>query len=173
MQVDMDFVGPGELADDDDTAPQPAPGSLLARIRERRDALAQDERLDLPIPSWGGDLVATYRVMERRQVEKLAGRAKSKAGASDADTDFLIRACAGVQYRDESGDLVPLVDDGGPVRFDSRLAALLGVEADTARDLVRYLFRDNAIAIGTHTARVVEWMTDTSAEVDGSLLGER
>jgi hypothetical protein len=149
-------------------ADRPAgPTSILARIKADRDARSTSEHVDLPIPTWNGDLVARYVVIERRAVEKLA----DPKLAGTADLDFLIRACHGVFMRDDNGDMIALADDAGPVRFDARLAMLLGIEATTGRDVVQYLFRANALAIGAHAAKVADWMQDTSQVIDGAILG--
>jgi hypothetical protein len=146
-------------------------GSLLARIKARRETLVADETLDLPIPTWGGDLVARYRVLDRKEIETLTTR-NGKPTAT-ADLDFLIRSCVGISMRDDEGELVALIDQTGPVRFDARLAGMLDIDAMTARDVVQYLFRANAVAVGAHAQKIAEWMQDTSQAVDGALTGER
>lgn len=148
--------------------------SRLAQIRAERDALAGAEYLDLPIPTWNGDLVARYQVIERRQAERLQQQFAKAKGGGDSDLDFIIRACVSIWMPDADGTLVRVeTDDGRPVRYDGQLAQLLGLDDPqmTARQIVGYLFRENQIAISAHANRVATWMQDTSVEVDGAIRG--
>jgi hypothetical protein len=152
-----------------------ANGSLLGRIKAARDIRVANESLTLPIPTWGGDLVARYRVVDRSQLEELAKRARQgKNTDSGADINFLARACEGVLMRDpDTGAIEPVLNGHGvQVRFDHDLAALLGVEAESATDVVLYLFKSNAVAIASHAMKIATWMQDTSQEIDEAILGE-
>lgn len=166
--VELDTFEPDQPEDQPDRA-----ASLLGRIKARRDEQTANETLTLPVPTWDGELLARYRVLERKVLEKLNAAAKRKQGAAvNGDADFLIRACVGLFVVDDDGEQVALEDESGPIRFDSRLAAKLDVPAETARDVVMYAFKGNDLAVGSHAAKVAQWMTDTSQEVDGEVLGE-
>lgn len=155
----------------------PAPGSLLADIRARREERLADERLDLPIPTWGGELVARYQVPDpsalARQTQARRAAGSDVEAASSANADFLIDCVAQVLARTENGRLEALMTpQGTAVRFDQPLADLLGVEVENAREVVAHLFASNPIAIGTQASTVLTWLQDTSQEVEGALVGE-
>lgn len=155
--------------------------SLLGRIKEQREERLKDESLTLPIPTWGGDLLARYRVMDRKEMMSLARRVREiqrKTGNADAatgDTDFILKACECVLVKDpESGEIKELDDPqtGMLVGYDQRLAQALGLEVEKARDVLLHLFNNNAVAIGAHALKIARWMQDTSREVDDEVLGE-
>ena len=150
----------------------PDPGSLLAQIKARRDERAADEFLDLPIPTWGGELVARYEVVDRDTLERMIARRNPSA---QVDADFLVRACSGIYMLDgDTGELVPVPGhyEGEVARYDAALGEALSLDAGSGRELVTYLFRDNVVAISSHALKVLRWMQDTSREVDDALLGE-
>lgn len=143
--------------------------SLISRIQARRDD--REDILTIEIPSWGGDLKAKYRVVERVEIEKMMRRARSNAGSGDgknsaiqADCDFLIGACVGVIAVDpETGNEIDLSDG-----YSLDLAEKLGnpPNTDTARGLVLHLVKNNSIALASHGQRVARWMQDTSKPVE-------
>lgn len=147
-------------------------GSLIDRVRARREERVADEHLDLPVPTWGGELVARFRVVDSVIFERIAKRLQSGKTDTGADADFLCAACAGVFVRDDDGPLEAVLCDGKPVAFDKGLADVLGVEVERAREVVYYLVKDNQLALSLFAVKVINWMQDTSAEVEGQIVGE-
>lgn len=173
-------------------APRPDAGSVLGRLRARREDLAQDHHLDLDIPGYDGDLVARYRPLTAGEQARIAAkveRADRLAGndeqAAEAQLrtalDTIIAACVEILAR-QDGKLVPLADvmgSGVPVRYDQQLADALGITgADSARAVVRGVFpRDShgevvPQPVNRHANEVAAWMARIGSDVDGDLLGE-
>lgn len=152
-------------------------GSLLDQIRQRRDERVADESLVLPIPTWDGELLARYRVVDRKVIQGLARgvqkRSRRRGGDADdggeADADFLIRACVEIIAHDNETEVEETIAEG----YNQELAEALGINPgpSPARGVLFYLFKDNGIAVGAHAQKVAEWMTDTSKEVAGDLMG--
>lgn len=148
----------------------PESGSLLAAVRARRAERIADEHLTLPVPTWGGELCVRYRVVDREELER---QSEGERSATDSDCDFLIAACERVLVRDAAGGLRDVAPpEPLPFRFDVRLAELLGYQAEGAREVVRFLFNSNGLAIGEQALTVLNWMRDTGARVEGAILGE-
>lgn len=159
------------MSNNPETDETPA-GSLLDRVRARRDERLADEHLDLPVPTWDGDLVARYRVVQGEVWERITKRLQSGKSDPNTDADFLVAACSSVLLRDEDGRLQPIEHEGREVGFDKGLASVLGLEVERAREVVAFLVGDNPVALGLLSAKVVGWMQDTSAEVEGQIVGE-
>lgn len=155
---------------------------LLSEIAAKRAERVQDIHLDLPVPTWGGDMVARFDVMSRKQVEKFASRKRSV----EADANFIIAATRELYLFDPSGtaaghrmeensDYVRIEDEetGLPVRWDKVLASKLGKsELERAYEVLMYCLKDNALATGGLAGRLINWMQNTDAEVAEALVGE-
>lgn len=156
--------------------------SVLAGITKRRDERVQDLHLDLPIPTWDGDLIARFEILPRKVVEKFATAKRSL----DNDLNFIIRATRELYLLDPSkagpgtrmelnDDYVRIEDDdsGQPVRWDSVFAAKLEhPELGTAKDVLLYCVKDNGLAVGGLAGKLITWMQNTDAEVAEALVGE-
>ena len=156
--------------DTEDTLP--GSGSVIDRVRARRDERIADEHLDLPVPTWGGELVARFTVVDTDVLERITKRLQAGKADPGADADFLVAACTGVFVREDDGPLEAVTHDGQPVAFDKRLAVVLGIDAERAREVVDYLVKGNRLALGSLAVRVLNWMQDTSVEVEGQIVGE-
>ena len=159
------------MAGESSTSPAP-PGSLLARLKERRDAaLAESERyLDLVAWSDGElEIVARCRPLSFEEMSKLgetAARAKDAIHRLGSHCDFLARSCSEIIVR--AGGEEERVADG----FTDECAAALGLgTAGTAREVVRLVFR-NDIAIGRAQGELFEWMSDVVQDTHRELQGE-
>lgn len=156
--------------------------SVLASIAKRRDERVQDLHLDLPIPTWDGDLIARFEILPRKVVEKFATAKRSL----DNDLNFIIRATRELYLLDQSksapgtrmednGDYVRIEDDetGQPVRWDTVLAAKLEhPDLETAKAVLLYCVKDNGLAVGGLAGKLITWMQNTDAEVAEALVGE-
>lgn len=159
---------------------------LLKKTATKRAERVKDLHLDLPIPTWDGDLVARFGILPRREVEAFSEKRRSL----DADMDFLITATHCLYARDpdhtsegermeENDDYVRVeAEDGRALKFEQSLGEALGMKVAEengtirGRTVVMYCFKDNAIAIGGFVARVVTWMQNTDAEIAERLVGE-
>ena len=164
------------------TAPETAADShsVLDKIKQRRDE--REDILTIDIPSWDGDLKAKYQVLDRSEVEKMIRRVRarsnngnSSAAGTDADCDFLIKACVGVVAYDADTDTETPVADGYTMTFARLLEPVWPkgyaqegepIKMNNERELVVYLFKWNNIALAAHGQRVARWMQDTSKPVE-------
>lgn len=156
--------------------------SLLEGIARRRDERVQDLHLDLPVPTWDGDLVARFDIMGRKAVEKFAQAKRSL----DNDLDFIIKATRELYLHDTSRtapgtrmenneDYVRIEeeDTGHVVGWDSVLAEKLGhSELTSAKAVVLYCVKDNGLAVGGLAGKLITWMQNTDAEVADAISGE-
>jgi hypothetical protein len=154
------------------------PDSPLTTLRARRKQIHADTTKDFPIPGFGGELVCRYRVLpfeEFKQIERkalLRGEGLSTTEAAlNAYMDELIEACVGF-YVKVSGKLEP-GDPDRPVRYDNRLADLLGYgPVSSAREALRGLFVEgngearSGWAIEVHHTMVLTWMAGNPEDPD-------
>lgn len=142
--------------------------SVLDRVRARRNE--GDDVLTIDIPSWDGGLRAKYRVLDKDDIDKMVRRIRArqsgqgKQSGLDADLDFLIKACIGIEAYDVENDETETLTNG----YTKSLIHLLGKddEMNHERQLVAYLFKGNTIAIAAHGMKVARWMQDTSKPVE-------
>lgn len=154
--------------------------SLLDELRARRKSFFEGrDYVELPIPGYGGQMVARYRRIEWEVVNELVNRAQADASPRadlEAAADLLVRACEGIMVREEGSDgLVPLnrrVAEFGdePVRYDIRLAETfkldplkIGGESPRARLIIQEVIPDD-FALMAHQAKFVEWLAGVSGE---------
>src|SRR5688500_18010026 len=108
------------------TAAEEAKGiSLLRKAAARREERVH--ALFLDVPSWDGDIIAEYQVVNRPRLETMARKisAESKGGNESslrtaADIDFIVEACVGLYAYNPEGDSqedrrVVIEDDLGKV----------------------------------------------------------
>jgi hypothetical protein len=171
---DQITLQPGQLAPEIAADAQ----SIIDRIKQRRDA--REDELTIDIPSWGGDLQARYQVLDRNEIDKMVKRIRARqsgngSSGTDADADFLIKACVGVTAVDQENDIEEPLTPG----YTMDLARLLDpkyprghpqegqpVDIKIERHLVVYLFGFNNIAMAAHAAKIARWMQDTSRPVE-------
>jgi hypothetical protein len=165
--------------------PQPiqaAPGdSVLDAVRKRREALVQDRYLDLEVPGYNRCLVLRCGPIDAKKLGQVRERA-AKVGGGAAMLDFGFNAdvitdsCREVLGRRSPEDELEGIDpEGEPVRIDARLAELLGVKADRARDLLRALYSgapSPEVAIERAQIDLYQWSSGQEAELEEDLLGE-
>jgi hypothetical protein len=155
--------------------------SYLEQLKKQREQRVQDIHLDLPIPTWGRDLIGRFEVVERKIIEKIGAQRRSL----EADLDFVIRATrelymydpdrqAPGQRMEENEDYVRVEgEDGLAVKWDTDLATLLGEpELKSARAVVMYCLKNNAVSVGGLAETLIVWMRNTDTEVAEALVGE-
>lgn len=155
---------------------------ILRQISDKRDKRVEDIHLDLPVPTWDGDMIARYDIISRKAVEKFAKQKRSV----EADVNFIISATRELYIYDPSqaasgtrmehnAEYVRLEDEesGMPLKWDKVLAEKLGhPELERAVDVVLYCVKNNALAIGGMAGKLITWMQNTDAEVAEALVGE-
>jgi hypothetical protein len=146
-----------------------APGSVLARLRERAKATQQARTLDKVVPGWEGELVVRFKPLDMATVDRFVGSLSDSSVLHVTEAvDLVARACVGV-YANAGGQLEQLADEDGPVRIEHRLAVLLGYPVPpeaklTAREVILALFGGEALPLTTWAGEVASWMTDREAE---------
>jgi hypothetical protein len=168
------------------TAVEEAKGiSLLRGAAQRREKRVHAAFLD--VPSWDGDLIAEYRVVNRPKLEQMARKisAESKGGneanlRTGADIDFIVEACVGLYALDPEGATeeerrVPLTDELGKIDYTRFGDVLLRIAGEgrtvthvprTAREVVLKAFakdnEDPTVPISAHAMVIARWMRDPS-----------
>lgn len=173
-----------------DTAPvpveAPAPAelnilpSVLGELRRARAQIGSGaEPLDIPIPGYQGRLIARFKWVP---VTALAATAKSLQKIKDPTRQQLAAAADALAATNDEF-LVVLEDgtepetvtyQGAPCSFQNGagLAVALGFpEPASARECVYAVF-NNEYAMVDVVQKVMQWLEDTSREVDTSFLGE-
>lgn len=177
------------------TAAEEAKGvSLLRQAAARRTERVH--ALFLDVPSWDGDLIAEYQVVNRPKLEAMARKisAEAKGGNESsartaADIDFIVEACVGLYAYDPEGDSeqsrrVPIDDEIGKInynRFGPTLVAIAAPERGvttvprSVRDTVLRTFakegEDPSVPISAHAMTIARWMRDPSKPVTTQDLG--
>lgn len=165
------------------TAAEEALGeSLLRKAQKARHE--RDDVLYLDIPSWDGDIVGAYRVLDRTTMERLIRKItkESKNGNSSAnlrtkaDIDLIVRACVGLYARNpdsdaEEGshdDLVQLKVGDEPATYGSINELLKSDQIRDTNSAVMYLFAkdggDAGVAISAHALTIARYMQDPSKD---------
>ncbi len=153
-----------------------APSSLMEQLRLKRAEAAARTTVDLPVPGYVGELLARYRLLDPLVEGRQIGDRVVKQFEHEEERQFyafadtLIAACVGLFLRGPDGELEPLLGSSGePVGYDAELAKGLGLEAQTAREVLLAVFADNKVAVTEQAVRLNRWMADPSK---GALLGE-
>jgi hypothetical protein len=149
--------------------------SIADRVRRRHLAAARTK--DLAVPRFEGDVVVRFKVLPTRELLRVT---RGKKTPLAANADLLVAACEEVFFVDDTdGTLRPvrLEDNGpGPVRFDGRLADIVGLTGDTPRDFVIRLYAEDT-ALHGHAQALMAWMTgkdldEVAVEEVDDLAGE-
>lgn len=138
--------------------------SPLDELRSEFAVEAVKRRLYKRLPARGGRLAAEYKAPPLK--------ASKKAQAEDNDADILVAGLerilihaprhADALSRGHGAGLVPLgawaaQPELDPLRFDNRLADLLGIPKGTAREIVLALFEGNDLALGIQAGELGSW----------------
>lgn len=155
--------------------------SVIDAVKARRRELGESKTLTLAIPGYDGRLAVRYHTLSGEVFNRLVGARALRGGQipEHVNADILIQACDAVLVED-GGTLKPIGDVAGietaaddPVKFDSRLAEILELEADTAREVVHEVFSPKGrrdLTYPGHAAALVSWMQGNEEEIDQSLL---
>jgi len=153
--------------------------SQFERLRQKRKAIADRKEVDLPIPGYNNELVATYKMLPWEQIRAIIRRMEKSKGVGDrrelyAQADTLVEACTQIRYRDPSrpvdDQLIPLIE-GETVRYDEKLAEVLDFPYARPRQCLLETFK-NDFAISVHHGELIEWMQGAEDETDQEFVGE-
>lgn len=152
-----------------------SPESLKEGLRRQREENLQNSTLELPLPEYENpELVGMYRIMDPAELsvigEKLKREFKNRTElVTYGAIDSIIACCAGL-YAREAGkkELIPL-DAEFPLRYDGRLAEYLGIDAQTAREVVIQVFGGNMYAIIDHNVKITRWMGNRKVDLSDGL----
>ena|SRR4249920_2725535 len=175
-----------QIAETEDASTERYGGAIAAIRRRREDIIREGGHLNLLVPSYDGNLKIRYRDLSDAEHDELAKRferAKSREdakGQRESGADMLIKHCERIFVRDSSEDEFQVLEENGdPFRFDKRLAPLLGLESESAREVVLDLFspsdgtrRRHPDAIAPHIEAIFSWRQGREEEIDRRLLGE-
>lgn len=141
-----------------------APDHLAGRLRAQYERVLASNVEEFEVPGWNGDLVARVQVIEDRQDFVRTARAK------ESDAAFIARATVQLLMTDDDGNLVELSDARGPIAFDDRFAAMLGIKAENASDCVIHTLARNPVRVTRFAERLLTWMEQGAAAAEGELL---
>jgi hypothetical protein len=158
--------------------PEEAPSMMEELSRMHEEALA-NKTLDLDVPGYQEKLVVRYNRVDGKQLDVIGQRVRRQYKKDGerllwGTVDTMIEACEGLYFRrPESEELVPIDPDhrGIPLRYEERLAQVIGFPSDSARDVVHGLFAYNDVAITAHGFRLNRWMS-TNESGGEDFLGE-
>jgi hypothetical protein len=156
-----------------------AASPVLEVLRQRRAERSAERTFDLDVPGYGGLLVLRCGPITGQTLSRLRERlerSRSPERDLNLNADVLIAACRSVLARAKPEDeLVELEDDDGPVRLDSRLAAMFEMPASSARQVVVGVYslaNVPELAVATAASDYMEWASSAASEVEASMLGE-
>lgn len=156
------------------------PGSLVDLIQQDLDELASNEETFIPfighertglagkylLPDSGKMLDDIQRKVERETKDKyLRGL--------NAAIDTMIALCDGLYVKPPGVDEYVMLDPqehGIPVRFDGRMAEILGIDGSSpARSVVKKIFAGNEMAVMSHAEKLARWLNNTKADLTTEL----
>lgn len=164
------------------------PRSVLGRLAQRRQEVAEDQVLTIPVPRWSDPTVKVRyglldsdtldkgrQALEKAQKNKGKGNRVAEANLN-ANIDILVAACQAVfaeldELPEETFSMRIDDENGQPTLFDPDLAAALALhDGATARQVVKALFISDG-DIMAHASEVVEWSGYKRAEMAEAGLG--
>lgn len=156
--------------------------SPLDEIRRRHAELVRGVLLSVPVPGYGGKLVARFAKLSP---EDLKAATEAALATRDKSADAQLTMAAGLVVRHvrdvcgigPTGDPVPLIDDDGEaVRFDHRLAELLDIALPPGSHdrvvLLAVLGRGNEAGVQGMASQFLAWSAGLSEEARETLQGE-
>lgn len=164
--------------------------SFIDQLKAARDRAARGRERDFPMPAVDGwpKFVVRARTLPWQDFRELYDRAQSgdELGSS---CDAIARATTSVLI-EEGGRLIPfgqwaiesadegdvdrvrtIVGDATEIGFDKRMADVLMLDTDRARDVVRWMFPED-IPMMAFGGQIITWMQETHSETSRETLGE-
>ena len=144
------------------------PGSPAEELRMLHEQIHLEHSTDLSVPRFGGKVLIRYRAPGDRDIAEVSKKIKGGVqDGFDANVNLLIRSCIGV-YMNKGDKLVKIMNDSQPVKFDSNLAKVIGVEAGSAKDVLRALFgggEECSMAIHAQAQELIEWAETRQGDI--------
>jgi hypothetical protein len=161
------------------------PNSLLDQLAAKRRDVSENREVLIPVPGYEAPplLLIKYRLLEGTDIDRIGRNMRQdRSGRWDKQLNamfgLMTMAVLGVFVDvDGGGTTQPLTINGVPVtQFSTELAQGLGYatelpESPTSANVIFGLFGNNELAIAEHCARLNRWMSNTSADVNETLLG--
>lgn len=150
--------------------------SVISTLRGLRSRLgAQSPPFDVVVPGYDDLLIVRCKWVPFKDLNQGAKDLQKITEPTElqiaAAADTFVTTCQELLIRVDN-EVRPLAQDGVPINFgDPRLPELLGfAPTTTARDAVRAVFA-NEYSLITTANSVVEWLQDTTRNVDKAFLG--
>jgi hypothetical protein len=152
---------------DDASALEAQPGTPLDGLRKEFAKKLEPKRLKKRFPFPDGKLVGEYR---------LAPKGDVRSAAETQNDEFLLAQClVGILVEDAdhalagADGLVPLGAWSGkteldPLRFDNRLAEVLGFPPGPPDQIALRLFEGNDLVLAQQVGEIAEWSLDSTNE---------
>lgn len=170
-------------------------GTVAGFLRAKRAEITQQgpSEIDLVVPGYEGALVVTYRYPEggSDQIINAVNRAQSSKeheALAHANADVLVACCHDIRARLPGGELESIDPEPAAdrVRFDRRLAELLGIDVpETVRHPARFICRnvfspaasatgqyEGDLALMTQGGEVIKFLTKVDEETGEQFVGE-
>lgn len=152
--------------------------TVMGQLRGKRQRLAAEQTVDLPVAGYGGELVVRYRLLDPLTEGKAIGdRVLAQFKEQDervyhALVDSLIAGCIAI-FAKVGTELVPLAGEATVTTFEdtTALAELLAFDEPAgARKTVEEVFGGNRNAVIAHGLKLQNWMADPAGELDARTL---
>ena len=170
-------LGPAEIEepiDVDEVRPEPAPGSMLAIVRQRAEALSHEQTVELALPGYSDVLWGRYRAIS---IAKAIGAETINPLMPEwrVAADALSRALIGLYGRGPDGELASL-QIGVETRFDDELVDMLDLQPTerTARGVLVALLGGGELGESRVTAHFMAyqgWLLAGERGAENELAG--
>lgn len=159
--------------------------SIVDLLKADLDDLASNKEAYIPILGYEKTgLAVKYHLPETgKQLDAIARKVNTETKDQyyrnlNTSIDTMIFLCDGLYVKPAGVEDYVMLDPqelGEPVRFDARMAEIVGISADSpARAVLRKIFDGNEMAILNHTERLGRWLNNTKADLTTELwqMGE-
>lgn len=163
---------PGAIEPEENTS---VAGSVLDRLRRKREAVMNDRSVDLEVPGYDGEIVLRCKYLDMRVLSAIGQRVmKTEKDQAKRNIimaqDALINACDEILVR-QDGELVGLMqawrDEDRPVNFSSpEVAEFFGFDAKTARDCIMGVFGEKDALIASVNMKYQAWVLGSTEDID-------
>ncbi|BBH17503.1 hypothetical protein Back2_17900 [Nocardioides baekrokdamisoli] len=157
-----------------------APGSLLSSIRDRRAKAKEELFIDYPVPGYEPKIFVRYAPLDQPTIatgyKVIENKKKDQDAVMRVHATFLVNACIGIYELDDDGDPISIdPEDRSPdpadwVKFDHRLAEILGDDVTRAADIVRALYIKDGDVLATSN-KLSEFSGYTGEQLDEDYEG--
>ena len=174
-------VEPDEAVEAEPETNGQASTSLMDELRQSHTELVNDRTVDITLPGYHGRLVARYKRLSFREVQRIGNRVEKMRSKNNpmaalyGQCDVLAEALIGIQLRKDLNkpeDLEPLSHGfpqlgEGEVLWDGAAKLVLPDDAEQptdARSAMRAMFGYNDLAVPQHQSELAQWMSAARAE---------